>query len=152
MTSKEDSVDDALGADHEQLGDRLARLREGISAQSPEASGVAAAFARELLHHMAWEETYLFPAAKARSTAAQRRSIESLEIDHERLRGTLDLLLAAVAARDYPTSEATLSWLLTLLRGHNYDEEHGVYVEADRNLPAEERRRLLQEFRRKESP
>ena len=39
-----------------------------------------------------------------------------------------------------------VGWLRTLLQGHNYDEEHGVYVEADRLLAAVERRRLIERF------
>ncbi len=34
----------------------------------------------------------------------------------------------------------------TLLKGHNYDEEHGAYVEADRLLGGAERRRLIEPF------
>jgi hypothetical protein len=37
-------------------------------------------------------------------------------------------------------------WLGTLFKSHNHDEEHGVYVEADRLLSDSERRRLLDRF------
>jgi iron-sulfur cluster repair protein YtfE (RIC family) len=144
-----DSIDDILGLDHDALGARLARLRAAIETASTSARGDATRFAGDLRHHMIWEETLLFPAAKVRSTAAQRRSIESLEIDHERLRETLEQLTSALATGDFAAAGNSLTWLETLLKGHNYDEEHGVYVEADRSLSLEERRRLLEEFRRR---
>jgi iron-sulfur cluster repair protein YtfE (RIC family) len=144
-----DSIDDVLGIDHDTLGARLARLRAAIEAASSAARGEATRFAGDLRHHMTWEEVLLFPAAKARSTAAQRRSIESLEIDHERLRETLDQITSALAKCDFAAAGSSLAWLETLLKGHNYDEEHGVYVEVDRSLPIEERRRLLDAFRQR---
>ena len=80
------------------------------------------------------------------TSAKERRSIESLEIDHERLRDTLKDLEAAVAAGDVAGAGGIVRWLGTLLQGHNYDEEHGVYVEADRLLSPDERRRLMERF------
>ena len=51
--------------------------------------------------------------------------------------------LAALAGAG---AASLVGWLKTLLMGHNYDEEHGVYVEADRLLGADERRRLIERF------
>ena len=141
------SIDDLLGEDHRQLGLVLGQLRAGISTASSGTGGLLHRFSRTLARHMEWEEKLLFPAVAARATAAERRSIESLEIDHERLRDTLVRLRAAVASADGVTARTQLDWLETLLRGHNYDEEHGVYVESDRVLTPDERRRLLEAFR-----
>ena len=105
------------------------------------------ALTRGLNAHMTWEEERLFPAVSARATPGQKRSIESLRIDHERLRETLGGLSSSVSAQDYGTAGPLLDWLETLLRGHNYDEEHGVYVEADRYLTLDERRELIDQFR-----
>jgi len=135
-----DSIDDALGADHQRLDVLLKALERGPSTSSAEA------FTRGLLHHMTWEDQHLFPAVKARATEKERRSIESLEIDHERLRDTLKDLATAVAAGDVAGAGGIVRWLGTLLQGHNYDEEHGVYVEADRLLSRDERRRLIERF------
>lgn len=135
-----DSVDDVLGDDHLALGKRLEELR---AAPAPEAFR---RFEARLRGHMTWEEKTLFPAVRARATAAEARSLESLEIDHERIRETLDGVAAALGAGDVEAASRGLAGLEIYLRGHNYDEEHGVYVEADRYLSAEERRRLLDAF------
>jgi hemerythrin-like domain-containing protein len=142
-----DSVDEVFGEDHQLLGEVLQGLRSAIGASSPKALETLEALARGLKAHMSWEEELLFPAVSARATPAQKRSIESLEIDHERLRETLGNLHSSLSARDFGTATGLVDWLETLLRGHNYDEEHGVYVEADRYLTVEERRAMIDRFR-----
>jgi hypothetical protein len=101
---------------------------------------------------MAWEDQFLFPAVKRVATAKERRSIESLEIDHDRLRDTLGSLESTLAAGDFGTAGTLVRWLRTLLAGHNYDEEHGVYVEADRLLSRADRRRLIAQASAEEGP
>jgi hemerythrin-like domain-containing protein len=140
------SVDEVLGADHVTLGVLLQDLTHAVQTGSPGAGKALSHFARELNAHMDWEEQTLFPSVRERATAAQKRSIESLEIDHERLRETLSHLELAVAGGDLRTARDLVAWLVTLLQGHNYDEEHGVYVEADRYLTVEERRRMIGSF------
>jgi len=142
-----DSVDDVFGEDHRVLGGHLERLRSAIQARSPQALGILEELTRGLTAHMTWEENQLFPAVSSRATPAQKRSIESLEIDHERLRETLGGLRSSLSGQDFGSAAPQRDWLETLLRGHNYDEEHGVYVEADRYLSVEERRALIARFR-----
>lgn len=141
-----ESVDDALGEDHERLDTLLKKLDSAVSAALPTTPELLRSFVWSLLHHMAWEEQCLFPAVKPLATAKEHRSIESLEIDHERLRDTLQSLESTIAAGDHATAGTLVRWLKTLLQGHNYDEEHGVYVEADRLLNSAERRRLIERF------
>lgn len=141
-----ESIDDALGADHERLDALLRELETAVSAGSPTAASRLNRLARGLAHHMAWEDDHLFPAVKGVAGAKERRSIESLEIDHERLRNTLRSLESTIASGDYGTAGTLVQWLETLLKGHNYDEEHGVYVEADRLLSGAERQRLIEQF------
>lgn len=141
-----ESVDDALRGDHERLDELLEKLDEAVSAASPTAPEVLNPFVRALLHHMTWEDQCLFPAVKTLASGKERRSIESLEIDHERLRETLRALESTLAAGDYAAAGSAVRWLETLLKGHNYDEEHGVYVEADRLLSRDQRRRLIERF------
>jgi iron-sulfur cluster repair protein YtfE (RIC family) len=141
-----DSVDDAVAADHERLDGLLLKLKEAVSAQSPGAADELNRLVRSLVYHMSWEDEQLFPAVKGLAGAKERRSIESLEIDHERLWDTLRSLESTIAQRDYVTAVSLVRWLETLLKGHNYDEEHGVYVEADRLLSRAERRMLMERF------
>ena len=141
------SVDDVLGDDHEILGKVLKRLLEAIPESPSEASAILADLDRDLGHHMKWEEEDLFPAVRERANQDQKRSIESLEIDHERIRETLKGLREALVADDRARATELSNLLHTYLRGHNYDEEHGVYVDADRLLTPIERSRLLGSFR-----
>ena len=135
-----DSIDDVLGADHERIGSLLQSFAEAWRSGSAEAPGLLRRIDRSLRAHIRWEEEALFPAVKERATAAERRSIESLEIDHVRIGETLEALTSGGDVA------ALLGQLEIYLKGHNYDEEHGVYVEADRYLTPDERRRLLERF------
>lgn len=141
-----DSVDDALGADHQRLDSVLSALEAAIGAASIRAAEPLKEFAAGLRRHMAWENEQLFPAVRARATTREQRSIDSLIIDHERLSETLSELEASVASADFATAREQAAWLRKLLQGHNYDEEHGVYVEADKYLTDDERRGLISRF------
>ncbi len=136
-----DSVDDALGADHARLDLLLRRLQEWPS------RGNLDAFERGLAPHIEWEEQQLFPAVRPLLNAAQTKSLESLEIDHQRIRETLAATRTALEAVDLPLARERIGLLASYLQGHNADEERGVYVEADRLLRADERARLLDAFR-----
>ena len=140
------SIDDVLGADHQRLDAVLTELEAAIGAKSTAAAGPLKSFAAGLRRHMAWENEHLFPAVRARATAAQQRSIDSLIIDHERLSETLAELEASVAGADFIPARDQAAWLRKLLQGHNYDEEHGAYVEADRYLTDDERKDLIARF------
>ncbi|HXX93668.1 MAG TPA: hemerythrin domain-containing protein [Planctomycetota bacterium] len=142
------SIDDATGKDHERLGLLLDHLGASLKTTGAAARLAFETLDRELRIHMKWEEEALFSAVRGRATAAQRHSLESLEIDHERIRDTLRGLDSTLAEGDLQTAKPLLDWLQTLLKGHNYDEEHGVYVEADRLLDLAERRRLIEALRK----
>lgn len=133
----EDSVDDVLGADHERVSVLLRALRD-----APESAAFRSLDAA-LRRHIRWEEEVLFPAVRPRATEAEKRSIDSLRIDHERIGETLDRIASALGSGGLADARQGLERLDIYLRGHNYDEEHGVYVEADRYLSAAERRALL---------
>ena len=138
------SIDDVLGEDHERIGHLLKAFAEAWRSGSPETPGLLLRIDQGLRAHIRWEEGALFPAVKERATAAERRSIESLEIDHVRIGETLEALATALASAG--DVAGVLDQLDIYLKGHNYDEEHGVYVEADRYLSPEERKRLLGNF------
>jgi hypothetical protein len=138
------SIDDLLGEDHARIGSLLKAFSEAWRSGSPDAPGLLRRIDQGLRAHIRWEEEALFPAVRERATAAERRSIESLEIDHVRIGETLEAIAAALASAG--DVAGPLDRLEIYLKGHNYDEEHGVYVEADRYLTPEERRRLLERF------
>lgn len=142
----ENSVDDVLGADHRRLDGLLDRIAEALASRSGAAGASVSDFERSLVRHMDWEESVLFPAVRERTSAAGRRSLESLEIDHERIRETLAALRNAVGDGSWDSAASHLDRLRVYLQGHNYDEEHGVYVEADRLFDEGTRRELLGRF------
>jgi hypothetical protein len=98
-------------------------------------------------HHMQWEEDRLFPIVPPSPRMAARH-LESLRIDHERIRRALADLALALERKELPAARSVLEELNIFLAGHNGDEEVGVYREADRVLDATEKLRLAQSFRR----
>jgi hemerythrin-like domain-containing protein len=142
-----ESIDEVLGDDHRRLGGLLGRLREALRSRSPSAIEPLEWLGLELGHHMAWEEEELFPAVRPVANAEEKRHLESLQIDHERLRDALTELRAALLTEDYAAADLLYGQLDAFLQGHNADEERGVYVLADRALSPDVRRRLLGAFR-----
>jgi hemerythrin-like domain-containing protein len=137
------SVDDALTGDHVQLDDLFRKLRDAVELQDPGAAASLAEFERRLFRHMTWEEEMLFPALRAADPRYPGRKIESLVIDHARIREKLLDLAAGIQDRDRTGASRAVDDLWVFLEGHNRDEEKGVYTDADRIIPEGERRRLL---------
>ena len=92
---------------------------------------------------MQWEEEVLFPTLLQTISRYSEHSIESLLIDHERIRSSLAELRTALAQGDFPACAKALDDLHDFLVGHNGEEENGAYSDADRKLPPEERERLV---------
>jgi len=142
-----ESIDDTLGGDHRRLGLLIDRLRAAAAERGPDAAAVLEEIGRELGHHMAWEEQELFPAVRPHATPVQEKHLQSLEIDHERIRETMADLRSALERRDFGAAGPVVERLDVFLKGHNADEEFGVYILADQVLDPAERRRLLEAFR-----
>lgn len=149
MTSMADPawIHESLESDHARLDGMLRRLDSEIASGSPCAPETAAEFRHGLEAHIRWEEEVLFPAMLEADAPRQSRSIESLTIDHRRILESLERIDEGLAASDGPAAAGALRDLRIYLQGHNRDEEIGIYAEADRRLPEEERRRLLERFR-----
>jgi hypothetical protein len=140
------SVDDALIADHVQLDGLFRNLRLLVEDWDAKSAAVQEAFERRLVRHMTWEEESLFPALGAADGGCQRR-IESLVIDHARIREKLLELASGIRESRWTDAAQSADDLWVLLEGHNRDEEKGVYTDADRMIPATERFRLLSRWR-----
>ena len=93
-----DSIDDGLGKDHERIEALLNGLVDAVHKHSAAAPAVFEEVDQALRIHMKWEEEVLFPAVRVRASEAQKRSIESLQIDHERISETLKFLAACFHA------------------------------------------------------
>ena len=126
-----EALDDLLRADHDRLDLLLAFAGEDPAAAWELRVG--------LLRHIAFEEESLFPALKG----IPERTIESLRIDHEVIRGHLDRLVGFAQAGDSAGQAETAVTLEIHLQGHNRDEEFGVYREIERRIPEADRAALI---------
>lgn len=144
------SVDDALTEDHVRLDGFFRDLRAAVARRDPGAAAVQDAFERRLFRHMTWEEEVLFPALRAADARYSERKIESLVIDHARIREKLLELASQLRETAWIDAGRAVEDLWALLEGHNRDEEKGVYSDADRMIPAAERVRLLSQWRGEE--
>jgi iron-sulfur cluster repair protein YtfE (RIC family) len=141
------SVDDALTDDHVRLDGLFRTLRRSVENRDPGSEGLRSEFERRLFRHMTWEEETLFPALRAADGRYPEKKIESLVIDHARIRERLQDLSTEVAAKEWTGAGQSVEDLWVLLEGHNRDEEKGVYTDADRLIPETERQVLLARWR-----
>ena len=130
-----ESLDDLLRADHDRLDGLLGRARTDAAAARELKAG--------LIRHIAFEEEALFPALQGNPD----RTIESLKIDHEIIRGHLDRLVEFAEGGDAARQTETAGMLEIYLQGHNRDEEFGVYREIERGIPEPDRAALVARFR-----
>jgi len=141
------SVDDALTDDHVRLDGLFRTLRRSVENRDPRTEAVRSEFERRLLRHMTWEEETLFPALRAADGRYPAKKIESLVIDHDRIREGLRELASELVALEWTGANQSVEDLWVLLEGHNRDEEKGVYTDADRLIPEAERQVLLARWR-----
>jgi hemerythrin superfamily protein len=148
MTEKiaSSSIEDALSRDHEMIDAVFYRLSASLKDEASDARAPLEELVRRLGYHMQWEEDVLFPAARSVARISQK-GIESLVLDHLRIRETLQWLETEIRQNHLDTARVVMDSLRVFLIGHNRDEEHGVYAEADRYLPPERRRQALEAFR-----
>ena len=147
MSGLDRSVDDALTDDHVRLDGLFRTLRRSVEIRDPRTEAVRSEFERRLLRHMTWEEETLFPALRAADARYPGKKIESLVIDHDRIREGLRELASEVVALEWTGANQSVENLWVLLEGHNRDEEKGVYTDSDRLIPEAERQVLLARWR-----
>jgi hypothetical protein len=145
--SRDVSVDDALTDDHVRLDGLMRSLRRSIERRDPGSEAVRLEFEKRLFRHMTWEEETLFPALRAADDRYPGKKIESLVIDHARIRERLQDLASDIGAAEWTSANRSVEDLWVLLEGHNRDEEKGVYTDADRLISEPERRALLATWR-----
>jgi iron-sulfur cluster repair protein YtfE (RIC family) len=143
VSSRDLSVDDALTDDHVRLDGLFRNLRRSVENRDPGSEAVRKEFEGRLLRHMTWEEETLFPALRAADDRYPGKKIESLVIDHARIRERLQDLASDIGATEWTGANRSVEDLWVLLEGHNRDEEKGVYTDADRLISESDRRALL---------
>jgi hypothetical protein len=141
------SLDDALTEDHVQLDAFLRTLLQSTMQRDPDCLAALDLFERRLLRHMTWEEGALFPALREGGNRSLLRNLESLVIDHDRLRESLAALRSQIQEGQWPKADRSIETLGVFLEGHNRDEEKGAYTAADQRISDLYRRRLLAEWR-----
>ncbi|MBI3857363.1 MAG: hemerythrin domain-containing protein [Planctomycetes bacterium] len=64
MSPDPDSIDEALGAHHAELGGLLADFTRALGGETAAAAALLDRFSRGLAAHMEWEERILFPGVR----------------------------------------------------------------------------------------
>ncbi len=140
-----EQIGDVLQDDHARLDAAMRRLEAAIHA-GEDALPAWSAVAEGLDAHIRFEEEELFPAL----TRTPAKVIESLVLDHLRIRESLERLRGFLDADDTGGAAGELCDLRIYLDGHNRDEEIGVYRDADRRLSPDEHARMIAAFRKTE--
>ena len=137
------SIDAVLTADHVRLDRIFDEVRGEIERGASRSRVVLEVLRRELLKHMEWEEKLLFPAILEANPRYKASTLESLTIDHDRLKERLGDLDACLSDGCFEAARKVLDEFRAFLEGHNRDEEKGIYIDADRMISEQERRRIL---------
>ncbi|WP_324779223.1 hemerythrin domain-containing protein [Thiobacillus sedimenti] len=125
---------DFLGSDHRACDDLFASA-EAAAAQKnwDSARKLFAEFDAAMAHHLAMEETVLFPAFEAR-TGMSAGPTQVMRMEHEQIRGLLRDMAGAVAAADHHAYLGLSETLNMLMQQHNLKEENMLYPMSDQVL------------------
>ena len=93
------------------------------------------AFRDDMAHHFAMEEDALFPALV--SAGGPSGPVHMMRMEHTQVRGLLDQMAAALAAKDAQEYGGLSETLLMVMQQHNLKEEQILYPIADQILAAQ---------------
>lgn len=102
-----------------------------------------AAFHQGMQHHLAVEETILFPAFE-QATGSSMGPTRVMRMEHEQMRELFAQMQAALDANDTQTYAGLSETLLVLMQQHNFKEEQMLYPMADRAV--QDRDSLIQKM------
>ncbi|MBU4499031.1 MAG: hemerythrin domain-containing protein [Gammaproteobacteria bacterium] len=126
-----------LGSDHHACDELFASAEEAVAQKNwDSARTLFNRFQTAMAHHLAMEETVLFPAFEAR-TGNIMGPTQVMRMEHEQMRELLQAMAHAVAAThqdDYLGLSETLNMLM---QQHNLKEENMLYPMSDRVLGGE---------------
>lgn len=128
------TISDYLSADHQRC-DALFADAEAAAASGQLAGAQAgfAAFRQAMLHHLAMEETVLFPAFDQVSGNGMGPT-RMMRMEHEQMRELFAQMDDALAAGNIRTFAGVAETLLILMQQHNLKEEQILYPMTDRAL------------------
>ena len=128
---------DFLGSDHRACDDLFASAEAAVAQKNwDSARTLFKRFQTAMAHHLAMEETVLFPAFEAR-THNSTGPTQVMRIEHDQMRELLQAMAHAVAVAhqdDYLGLSETLNMLM---QQHNLKEENMLYPMSDRVLGSE---------------
>ena len=123
-----------LGSDHHACDDLFASAEEAVAQKNwDSARTLFKRFQAAMAHHLAMEETVLFPAFEAR-TGNIAGPTKVMRMEHEQMRELLQAMASAVAATHQDNYLGLSETLNMLMQQHNLKEESMLYPMSDRVL------------------
>jgi hemerythrin-like domain-containing protein len=134
-----------LGNDHRACDELFASAEAAVAKTDWDAARRQfESFQAALAHHLAMEESVLFPAFEAR-TGMSSGPTEVMRMEHGQMRGLLQDMAHAVADADQQRFLGLSETLNMLMQQHNVKEENMLYPMSDRAL-GEERERVIRDM------
>ena len=128
------SITEYLSAYHQHCDDLFAEAETAAMQNKLAAAQTGfAAFHQGIEHHLAVEETILFPAFE-QATGSSMGPTRVMRMEHEQMRELFAQMQAALDANDTQTYAGLSETLLILMQQHNFKEEQMLYPMADRAL------------------
>jgi len=123
-----------LGSDHHACDDLFASAEEAVAQKNwDSARTLFKRFQAAMAHHLAMEETVLFPAFEAR-TGNIAGPTQVMRMEHEQMRELLQAMAHAVAVTNQDDYLGLSETLNMLMQQHNLTEENMLYPMSDRVL------------------
>jgi iron-sulfur cluster repair protein YtfE (RIC family) len=123
-----------LGSDHHACDDLFASAEDAVAQKNwDSARTLFKRFQAAMAHHLAMEETVLFPAFEAR-TGNIMGPTQVMRMEHEQMRDLLQAMAHAVAATNQDDYLGLSETLNMLMQQHNLKEENMLYPMSDRVL------------------
>jgi iron-sulfur cluster repair protein YtfE (RIC family) len=128
---------DFLGSDHRACDDIFASAEAAVAQKNwDSARSLFDRFQAAMAHHLAMEETVLFPAFEAR-THNSTGPTQVMRMEHEQMRGLLQDMASAVADANHSRFLGLSETLNMLMQQHNMKEENMLYPMSDQVLGGE---------------
>lgn len=128
---------DFLGNDHRTCDDLFASAEAAVAQKNwDSANSLFERFQAAMAHHLAMEETVLFPAFEAR-TGMSSGPTQVMCMEHEQMRGLIQDMASAVAAANQDQYLGLSETLNMLMQQHNLKEENMLYPMSDQVLESQ---------------
>lgn len=126
-----------LGSDHRFCDDLFASAETAVAqGQWETARSLFERFLAAVTHHLAMEETVLFPAFEAR-TGSGGGPTQVMRMEHEQMRALFQDMARAIAETSRDSYLGLSETLNMLMQQHNLKEENVLYPMADQMLAGE---------------